>query len=201
MKHNYAFNKEKENTVKVVGRDLGISHKQAIEVCSFIKNKKTSTMISYLEKVVEQKLAIPFKKFTEGAGHKKGVGSGKFPVKTSQAFIMLIKSLEANAQNKGLGSDLKIIHACANKASSPMRGGRKRRVESKRAHVEIAAIEMEEEKNIQKKPTKKKSSIKEESQSKETKQESKPAPAKKAEEKSKSSETKQDKKDSGENKK
>ena len=40
MKYRYAFKTDKEDIVKVVGRDLGISTKQAIEICSFIK--KTS---------------------------------------------------------------------------------------------------------------------------------------------------------------
>ncbi|MBU1199062.1 MAG: 50S ribosomal protein L22 [Nanoarchaeota archaeon] len=143
MKYNYAFKSDKENVVKIVGRDLGISTKQAIEICSFIKNKPISKTISILEKVIEKQIPIPFTRFTEGAGHKTGMASGKFPVKASKQFINLLKTLEANAQNKGLGTELKIIHACAQRASSPMRHGRKRGISMKRAHVEIMAEEME----------------------------------------------------------
>jgi len=145
MKYRYAFKTEKENVVKVVGRDVNMSRKQAIEMCDFVRNKPISKMIPMLEKVKDKKLAVPFHRFTEGAGHKKGVGmaSGKHPFKGSALFISLLKSLETNAQNKGLGSNLLIIHACAQQAARPFHSGRKRRIRMKRVHIELAAVEME----------------------------------------------------------
>lgn len=145
MKYRYAFRTDKENVVKVVGRDVNMSRKQAIEMCDFVRNKPVAKMIPILEKVQDQKLAIPFHRFTEGAGHKKGVGmaSGKYPFTGSAVFISLLKSLETNAQNKGLGSNLLIIHACAQQATRPFHSGRKRRIRMKRVHVELAAEEME----------------------------------------------------------
>ncbi len=146
MKYNYAFKSDKENLVKVVGRDLSISTKQAIEICSFIKNMRLEKARSLLEKVRDEQVAIPFMRFTEGAGHKKGLkgaAGGKYPFRASTQFLNLLKSLEANAQNKGLGSELKIIHACAQKASTPLHYGRKRRIHMKRTHVELVAEELE----------------------------------------------------------
>lgn len=172
MKYNYAFKSDKENIVKIVGRDLGISTKQSIELCSFIKNKPVAKVTVMLEKVKDKKLAVPFKRFTEGAGHKKGlkgVVSGKYPFKASKTFLGLLKALEANAQNKGLSPELMIIHACAQKASTPMRYGRKRRISMKRTHVEIVAEEME--------PVKKKEAKKDEK--KEAKEVKKTEPVKK----------------------
>jgi hypothetical protein len=55
----------------------------------------------------------------------------------------MLKQLETNASNKGLGSNLIIIHACAQRASEPFHYGRKRRVQHKRCHVEIAAKEVD----------------------------------------------------------
>lgn len=145
MKYRYAFNADKENVVKVVGRDVNMSKRQAIEMCDFVRNKPVAKMVAVLEKVMDKKLAVPFHRFTEGAGHKKGVGmaSGKYPLKGSAVFISLLKSLEANAQNKGLSSNLMIIHACAQQAAKPFHSGRKRRIRMKRVHVELAAVEME----------------------------------------------------------
>nr|AJS12865.1 LSU ribosomal protein L17e L22p [uncultured archaeon] len=146
MRYRYAFKSDKENIVKVVGRDLGISTKQAIELCSFIKGLELKKARELLEKVMQKKLAVPFKKFTEGAGHKKGMSSGKYPLNASEHFLALLKALEANAQNKGLSSELKIIHACAQKAPRQFHYGRKRRIKMKRTHVEIAAEEIEAKK-------------------------------------------------------
>jgi len=158
MKYNYAFDVEKQNQVKVVGRDLNISTKQAIEICSFIKKMPLKKARATLEKVEKKKLAIPFKRFTEGAGHKKGVGgtgAGKYPVLASKQFLKLLKSLESNAQNKGLSSELRIIHACAQRASTPFHYGRKRRIKMKRTHVELVAEETEPEKKSEKRTMKK----------------------------------------------
>ena len=150
MKYKYAFKSDKENVVKAVGRDLGISTRHAIEICSHIKGMQVKNAIALLENVMKKKVAIPFRRFTEGAGHKKGMSSGKYPYKASQQFLFLLKSLEANASNKGLSTELKIIHACAQKAAEPFHYGRKRRIKMKRTHVEVAAEETETKKEIKK---------------------------------------------------
>jgi len=154
MKYNYAFEMNKENKealVKVVGRDLNISTKQAIEICSFIKKMPLKKARNVLERVEKKKLAIPFKRFTEGAGHKRGMSAGKYPVLASKQFLKLLKALEANAQNKGLSPELRIIHACAQQAPRPFHYGRKRRIKMKRTHVELIAEEMEFVKKEEKK--------------------------------------------------
>jgi large subunit ribosomal protein L22 len=134
-----------------VGRDAEISTRQAIEICSFIRGLPLAKAKAMLEKVMDKKLAVPFRRFTNGAGHKKGIGSGKHPLKASIVFIGLLNSLEANAQNKGLGTNLVIVHACAQEASRPYHYGRKRRIKVKRTHVELAAQEVEESKKQEKK--------------------------------------------------
>lgn len=129
---------ENENMAKAVLRSAGISLKQSIEISNFIKKKKVSDAIKIMEGVLKETGAIPFKRFTEGAGHKKGIGAGKYPKKAASAFINLLKSVEANAQNKGLSTtELVITSICANKAATQWHYGRKRRRRMKRAHVEI----------------------------------------------------------------
>lgn len=172
MKYNYAFKSDKENVVKVVGRDMGISAKQSIEICSFIKNMRLEKAKALLERVTKKQVAIPFKRFTEGAGHKKGMSGGKYPLTASEQFLKLLKALEANAQNKGLSSELKIIHACAQRASRPLHYGRKRGIKMKRTHVELAAEEIEHVKKEVKKEIKKEETKKEVKEA-ETKKEAK----------------------------
>ena len=191
MKYNYSFKSNKENIVKVVGRDLGISSKQAIEICSFIKNRPIAKARAILESVIEKKMPVPFNRFTEGAGHKKGMAGGKYPVTASKAFLRLLKTLEANAQNKGLSSELKIIHACAQKASTPLRYGRKRRISMKRSHVEIAAEGVEHVKKDDKAKAKAKAKDKPKAEPKaEAKPETKPEVKKDDPEKAKKPEDK-----------
>jgi len=156
MKYKYAFKSDKENLAKVVGRDMGISTRQAIEICAHIKGMQLKKATALLENVMKKKAAIPFRRFTEGAGHQKGMGAAKYPFKASEQFLFLLKSLEANAQNKGLNPDLKIIHACAQKAAEPFHYGRKRRIRMKRTHVEIIGEEMEVKKESKKEKQEKK---------------------------------------------
>ncbi|HII72272.1 TPA: 50S ribosomal protein L22 [Candidatus Woesearchaeota archaeon] len=140
----YAFKDfEKDLMARASGRDLDISTKQAIEICSFLRNKKLQRAKQILKNVMEKKEAIPFKRFTDGLGHKRGnIAAGRFPFKASSRMLKLLESVEANAQSKGLNtSDLEIIHICANIAHRPMHHGRQSRRLFKRTHVEVVVKE------------------------------------------------------------
>ncbi len=147
-KYNYAKKELKENQAKAVARDAPVSFKSSIETAKYLKNKTTAVAKAYLEKVVEKKAAIPYTRYTNGLGHRKGNGmaAGRYPVKLSKVLIKLLKNVEANASMKGLGEELKIIHFVAQKASVPMHYGRHARREMKRSHVEIIVEEIEDKK-------------------------------------------------------
>ncbi len=118
-----------------------MSTKQAIEICHHIRYKTTSVAKRALEDTISLKKAIPFKHFNRDLGHKPGMAAGRFPQKAAKIMLNLVKSLEANAQDLGLDtSSLKISKAIANKAASPMTGGR-RRTSTKRTHVELEVVE------------------------------------------------------------
>jgi len=148
MRHNYTFKGyEKDRMARVIGRSLEVSLKQASEIGNFINGKTTEDSKKYLENVISKKAAIPFKKFNKGVGHKKGMGPGRYPVKTSTAIKDLLESVEANAQFKGLNtSSLSIIHISANKAATQWHYGRQRRRQMKRTHVEIVVEETKKQK-------------------------------------------------------
>ena len=132
------------DTAKAVGKDLSISTKNAIEICSFIRGKSLQKAKEILQKVIEKKQAIPFKRFTEGAGHKKGMSGGKFPIKACMEILKIVELAEANASYKGLNTDDLILkHIKADKASTPIKYGRHRGRLMKRTHVEIIVEEME----------------------------------------------------------
>ncbi|MBN1377013.1 50S ribosomal protein L22 [Candidatus Woesearchaeota archaeon] len=158
--YKYIFKDLKENTAKALGRDMPVSFKNAIEICNFLRGKEITKAKNILEKAISMEEAIPFRRFTEGAGHKSGKGAGKFVPKTCMEILKLIKSAESNALDKGLGSNLFIKHIAAQKAGSTFHYGRKRSRKMKRAHIEIVL----EERTVSSKPKKeeKKAEAKEE---------------------------------------
>jgi len=147
MKTKYALQEFKENMARAISKDVEISTKTSLEIAAFIRGKSTKKAKQILERVLVMKQAIPFKRFTDGVGHRKGAGisQGRFPQKASEQFIKIINQVEANAQAKGLSEDLKIVHLVVNKSSNTFHQGRQRRRKFKRTHLEIAVQEVEKE--------------------------------------------------------
>jgi len=127
----------KKTEVKVTGRDLRVSTKQAVAICKFLRNKDVDRAITEMEEVVKMKRAIPMR---GEIPHRKGKGmmSGRFPVKASLEFIRLLKSVKANAINHEVDLEKVKVVGMANVASRPRRrGGRE---QFKRSHVEIKLV-------------------------------------------------------------
>ena len=145
MARKYAFKDyNPEKMARVYGSDLSISSKHAIEICTKLNSKTLNQAKDILNDVINMKKPIEFRRFSHGAGHKKGMAAGKFPVKASKEVLKLVESLEANAQQKGLNTAaLVLVHTCANRASSPMHYGRRSGRAMKRSHVEMVAEERE----------------------------------------------------------
>ncbi len=126
---------EKKTEAVINGFDLRISTKKAVAICKFIKGKKIDDAISDLEKVVILKKVIPMK---GEIPHRKGEGmmSGRYPKKTAESFINLLKTLKGNSSVNEIEEPV-ITEAVANIASKPYgKFGRWRR---KRTHVKIIA--------------------------------------------------------------
>ena len=137
---------QNEHSARASGQNMGVSTKHCLEICRHLRYKRTAQAKKILEDVIAMKVPIPFKKFNRDMGHKAGIAAGRFPQKAAREVLKLIKSVEANAQNKGLNTaNLKIIKLLANKAATPMTGGRQR-TGTKRTHVEIEVKETKEKK-------------------------------------------------------
>lgn len=136
--------KTTENMAKAVGRSLPISAKQSIEICNFIRKRSLDSARRVLSAAMEKKEPIPFKRFTGGLGHKKGMASGRFPQKACGEILKIINVAEANAQHKGLSGNLRIKSILAQRASAPWHPGRKRRRRMKRTHIEVVVEEFGE---------------------------------------------------------
>lgn len=145
MGHKYA--KEMNGNIAIaVGRSLPISTKTSVEICRFIRKRGLQDAKDALQRVINKKEAVPFTKYRKSVGHRKKMGPGRYPKKASMEILGLLKSVEANAQIKGLNtSNLIINHICCHKASRPLRHGRKRNRKVKRSHVEIIVEEIKKE--------------------------------------------------------
>ena len=156
---NYVFKDFNKNAMsRAQGIGLAISQKQGIEICNMIREKNVSKVKGMLREVIEKKRVVPFKRFNKDMGHKKKIGPGRYPIKSSMVILKLIESAEANAQFKGLNtSNLIIRHICTNQAGKSMHFGRKTRRRMKRTNVEVV---LEEQKPVEKKDKKKVSETK-----------------------------------------
>lgn len=119
------------------GINLPVSKKQCMYICQHIKNNSIDKAISDLEKVIKFKKALPFK---GEIPHRKGIMSGRYPIKASRFFIKLLKALRGNALTKNLDLEkTKITIASSNWGSRPLRREGRR---AKRANIILIAAEV-----------------------------------------------------------
>lgn len=149
MAYKYST-KMTENCAKAVGISLPISRKHGFAICRAIRGLDLPKAKKFLENVVLFKQPVPFTRFTDGVGHRPGIAAGRYPVKASSHVLELLKSVEANAQVKGLSTaNLVIKHIVAQKAPSVMRSGRRQR-DAKRTHIEVVVEEVKKKKEVKK---------------------------------------------------
>ena len=123
--------------------NVSISTKDSIEICNFIRYKPLIKAKQMLQKVLEKKIAVPFKRYNLDLGHKPGIASGRYPEKPIKEILKLLDLVQANAENKGLdGENLVITKLIANKGLHQMHYGRKRSRRFKRTHLEIFVKEI-----------------------------------------------------------
>lgn len=129
--------KTKKDEAIVNGVSLPISTKDSVAICRFIKGKTIEKAIADLEEVLKFKKAIPMK---GEIPHRKGKGimAGRYPVKPVEHFIILLKTLGANANVNGVEEGI-IVEAIPNRASRPY--GRFGSIKRKRTHVKIKVME------------------------------------------------------------
>jgi large subunit ribosomal protein L22 len=135
--------KDREHIAIARMLNLPISTKQSVEIASFIRNKTTEKAKQLLNRVLEKKTAVPFKRYNRDVGHKPGkIASGRYPQKATKEFLKLINLVEANAENKGLDTkNLVIFDIRANQGEQVLHFGRHRGRKMKRTHLTIAVKE------------------------------------------------------------
>jgi len=123
---------------KATGKLLQISTKQSVEICSFLRGKTTDRGKQILERVLEMKEAIPYKRYNHNVGHRPGkMAAGRYPLKAASQILNLLKNAEANAEAKGLSKPFVIKEMLANQGVRSWHPGRQRRRKTKSTHIKI----------------------------------------------------------------
>ena len=125
--------------------NLPISTKQSYEIANFLRYKNLQKAKKLLEEVLKKKIAVPYKRYNRDTGHKKGnIAAGRYPEKASKSFLMLLNSVEANADDKGLDNEKLIIsELISTMGTQQWHAGRLRRRRMKRTHLYIRVEESE----------------------------------------------------------
>lgn len=108
----------------------------------------------YLKNVVNKKEIVPFKRYNGGVGRKSQakvfkVSQGRWPKKSAEVLLQLLKNAEANADVKGLDVDhLVIDHLQVNRAPKLRRRtyrahGRINPYQASPCHIELILSEKE----------------------------------------------------------
>merc|ERR1719394_1215091 len=110
----------------------------------------------YLKNVIAQKEIIPFRRFMGGVGRHAqanqvhGTAQGRWPVKSAEFLLHMLKNAESNAEYKGLDADhLVIDHIQVNRAPKMRRRtyrahGRINPYMSSPCHIEFSLVEKEQ---------------------------------------------------------
>ena len=115
-KVNYSVIMDERNTARAMGYELHISPKKSEELCRALRGMSLGAAKKYIEDIIIMKRAVPFKKYTEGAGHKPGMGPGKYPINAAREIRKIMINAEGNASYNGLDPEhMKIAHIVTKK--------------------------------------------------------------------------------------
>ena len=148
VEHKY----DADRLAKASGRDIRIKPKHAREICAVIKGMNIEKAKSYLEKVIQLKQSIPFRRHKKKQAHRKDLKqfkwyAGRYPQKATARIYELLSAAESNAEYKGLDTEsCRIIHAAAHRGRTIKRfihraHGRSTPKYRHLSHVEIVVYE------------------------------------------------------------
>ncbi|KAH3758295.1 60S ribosomal protein L17 [Pelomyxa schiedti] len=149
------YSVEPENATKSCkarGSDLRVHFKNTRETASAIKGMKLPRAKAYLSHVIAHKEIVPFRRYCYGVGHKSQCkawkcNAGRWPRKSCEFLLALLKNAQANAEAKGLEYEaLRIAHIQVQKAQKQRRRtyrahGRINPFMSQPCHIEIILTE------------------------------------------------------------
>jgi large subunit ribosomal protein L22 len=126
-KVNYTLGPEAdpETTARAMAYELHISPKHAHEVIKAIKGKKVEDAETFLENVLEMKVAVPYKRYKKKVPHRRGLknwDAGRYPVRATAEILKVLKSARSNAEYKGLDTEALRVWRVATKQGRTIHG-------------------------------------------------------------------------------
>nr|ALS04926.1 60S ribosomal protein L17 [Pseudodiaptomus poplesia] len=142
-------------SAKARGSNLRVHFKNTRETAQAIKKMPLHRAKKYLKNVMAKKEIIPFRRFMGGVGRHAqakvhGTAQGRWPYKSAEFLLHMLKNAESNAEYKGLDADhLDIDHIQVNRAPKMRRRtyrahGRINPYLSSPCHIELTLIEKEQ---------------------------------------------------------
>jgi len=141
-------------SAKARGADLRVHFKNTREAAFAVKGMELVKAKRYLEDVLGFKRCVPFRRYngavgrtSQAANEGHAMGQGRWPVKSAEFILGLLKNAESNAEVKGLDVDnLMISHIQVNKAMRQRRRtyrahGRVNPYMSSPCHIELTVSE------------------------------------------------------------
>lgn len=114
------------NSVKAALHNAKVSFKKTRETCSTLRGRTVDGCIAYLENVISKKECVPFRRYCYGVHStpqarafdgKYPCTKGRWPIKSCETVIKLLKNIKANALQRNLdASELIIQMISVNKA-------------------------------------------------------------------------------------
>merc|ERR1712014_455710 len=134
------------------GSYLRVSYKNTRETAQAINGWKLERALTFLGNVLEHKEAVPMRRYAGSTGRTAqgkafGVSKARWPVKSADFLLGLLKNAEANADTKGLDtSNLVVKHIQVNQAPKQRRRtyrahGRINPYMSNPCHIELILVE------------------------------------------------------------
>ncbi len=142
---------DRETTARAIGRELHVSPKKSREICRHIKGMTLEEARDFLDKVTEQKAAVPYLRYKRSMGHKPGMAAGGYPLNAATEILNLLDSAENNAEFIGYDTErMFIAHIAAHRGRRyigmrPRAHGRSSPKVTRTTNIEIILAEKEEE--------------------------------------------------------
>ena len=140
-----------ERSARAYGNELHTSWKNAINVTRAIKGMKVRRAEQYLEDVIAKKVALPFTVRNLKVAHRRGMGPGRYPKKSTEKTLMVLRNAINNAEYQNLDPDeMVIVHASAYKGRTipgwmPRAHGRATAKNEETCNIEIVIREVSDD--------------------------------------------------------
>lgn len=140
---------------KARGSNLRVHFKNTRETAQAIKKMALRRAQRYLKNVIAKKELVPFRRFNGGVGRKAQAKvwlttQGRWPQKSAEFLLQLLRNAESNADYKGLDVDRLVVeHIQVNRAPKMRRRtyrahGRINPYMSSPCHIEVILSEKEQ---------------------------------------------------------